>query len=123
LLVFWFQVYMALVTGRIGKKTRASLAQRPGRATKLYIPLPPKIVLRPRLIEQLDETASAGGAPDVTAGLTYDNLSICRNGFLVALAVLLETRYAHGPPGTGVVHEAGNGTATPLPWPGERTNA
>src|SRR6266508_2487898 len=36
-------------------------------ATKLYIPPPPpKVVVRPRLIERLNEGLSAGGTPGVT---------------------------------------------------------
>jgi len=45
----------------------ASIPAVPILATKLYIPPPPpKVVLRPRLIERLDEGLSAGGAPGVT---------------------------------------------------------
>ena len=43
------------------------VASAPILATKLYIPPPPpKVVLRPRLIERLDETASVRGTPSVT---------------------------------------------------------
>jgi hypothetical protein len=53
-----------LVTDCIGKKARASLAKRPGRTAKLYISLPPKIVLHSRLIERLDEGLSAPKKPE-----------------------------------------------------------
>ena len=35
-----------------------------------------------------------------------------RNVLLVPLAVLLEAKYAHGPPSTGAVHPTGNGSFT-----------
>src|SRR6185503_1903538 len=46
---------------------RFMVASAPILATELYIPPPPpKVVLRPRLIERLDETASVRGTPSVT---------------------------------------------------------